>query len=316
MPLRIDKLTLKRLESAVPKLLEWYDENQRDFVWREVGQTPYIVMVSEFMLQQTQAATIQIRLPLFLKQFPSVKALAKASIADVLKAWQGLGYNRRALNLKKAAEAIHNNYKRGFPSTLEELLELPGIGPYTASAILAFAFNADVPVVDVNIERVLSRLWKQMPTYSSTLPIKEVEGLDRKILPQGESSYWHQALMDLGATVCIKREPKCELCPLIKECKSGPFFIKNRTELKKTTSPKRQNEPKYFGHPRRIWRGRILKLVADTSSITALNLVGELQKNYSIQDEGFPAFITQSVEQLHKEGLILYSNKRLQLPKG
>ncbi|HYE75449.1 MAG TPA: A/G-specific adenine glycosylase, partial [Blastocatellia bacterium] len=140
-------------------------------------------MVSEFMLQQTQAAMIEKHLPRFLKLFPTLKSLAMASSADVLRAWQGLGYNRRALNLHKAAQAL--NELRAFPQTQEELIALPGIGRYTSAAILAFAFNKDIAVVDVNIERVLSRIWKRMTTHAAVLPMKKIELLDATILPSG-----------------------------------------------------------------------------------------------------------------------------------
>jgi A/G-specific adenine glycosylase len=262
--IKISPATKKRLDAAVRTLLEWYTNHQRDFIWRRLRITPYIVMVSEFMLQQTQAAMIEKHLPRFLKLFPDLKSLANASTSDVLRAWQGLGYNRRALNLHRAAQALHE-LKR-FPQTQEELIALPGIGRYTSAAILAFAFNKDIAVVDVNIERVLSRIWKRMMTYASVLPMKEIEALDFVILPKGRSSDWHAALMDLGSQICTKRDPKCRECPMLDVCASGKHFIRNPEIARAQKSESR--EIKYAGHPKRIWRGRILKLIVEQGPIT------------------------------------------------
>ena len=203
------------------------------------------------MLQQTGVKQVEKKLPEFLRQFPSIKKLASASRSDVLRAWQGLGYNRRALNLHNAAKAIAA--MRKFPKTLEELQTLPGVGLYTASAILAFVHNADVPVVDVNIERVLSRWWKPMNHSNEKLPMRDIYQLDAAILPKGKSPAWHEALMDLGSTICTKKAPKCAECPVQTCCRSA-----GKMSLYAPVNPISQ-EPRYFGEPRRIWRGRILQ---------------------------------------------------------
>lgn len=273
-------------------LLDWYEHNEREFIWRRMRINPYIVMVSEFMLQQTQAGMIDKHLPRFLKLFPNVKKLAAASSSDVLRAWQGLGYNRRALNLHKAAQAIAT--MKHFPETQEELIALPGIGRYTSAAILAFAFNKDIAVVDVNIERVLSRIWKKMSTHDQVIAMPEIESLDLAILPKGQSSTWHQALMDHGSQICTKRNPKCAECPVLHHCASGKYFIRDPEIAKPSKS--RSKEALYHGEPRRIWRGRVLKAIVEKGPITKAGILKQVKAGNDVPvdvilsalvDEGF-----------------------------
>jgi A/G-specific adenine glycosylase len=293
--------TRTRLSAAMPILLDWHNKNRRSFIWRGLRRSPYVVMVSEFMLQQTGTKQVEKKLPEFLQKFPSVKALAAALQADVLRAWQGLGYNRRALNLHKAAKAIAP--MRTFPKTLDELRSLPGVGLYTASAVLAFAHNADVPVVDVNIERVLSRWWKPMKHVNEKLPMRDIYALDAAIFPRGKSSAWHEALMDLGATICTKKTPKCSVCPVLQQCKSGgklSSIIPENTVSKET---------RCFGQPRRIWRGRILSQITTKHSLKKRSLVSNLIKLYLIEDSAFVPFVTSVLLSLTDEGFISQSKK-------
>jgi A/G-specific adenine glycosylase len=170
-------------------LLAWYPEHGRDLPWRRT-RDPYAILVSEVMLQQTQASRVVSRYRAWLERWPSVEALASASTADVIREWQGLGYNRRALSLQRAARYVA---RHGWP---EDLTELPGVGRYTADALACFAFERPVLPVDVNVRRVSERT---------------------------EAAFDHtcaQALMDLGATICIARVPRCGECPLASECPS------------------------------------------------------------------------------------------------
>jgi A/G-specific adenine glycosylase len=297
----IHHITRARLTEAVPVLLKWHHRNQRSFIWRGLRRSPYMVLVSEFMLQQTGAKQVEKKLPEFLKQFPSVKILASASRSDVLRAWQGLGYNRRALNLHSAAKAIVA--KRKFPNTLDDLQSLPGVGLYTASAVLAFAHNADVPVVDVNIERVFSRLWKRMKSPNEKLPMREIYQLDAAIFPKGKSSAWHEALMDLGSTICTKKAPKCSMCPVREFCKSSDKL--SLTVSKNTPS----KEARYFGEPRRIWRGRILQLISRNESLTKRALLSQLKENFKIDKVAFVPFVTSILATFQEEGFIAQSKK-------
>lgn len=291
-------LTAARFKIITRKLLAWYAKNQRSFIWRDLRTTPYIVMVSEFMLQQTQAGMIEKKLPEFLKRFPTVRSLAIAPTADVIRAWQGLGYNRRALNLQRAAQALVARGRKPFPDTLEELVALPGIGPYTASAILSFSYNYDVPVVDVNIERVLSRLWKPMRDTHHTLPIPIITELDAQILPKGRSDIWHQALMDHGSTICTKRNPRCEICPVLAECKSAKNMIRTRSIVRERSS----SEKMIAGQPRRVWRGRILKLIADKHEVSRAIIVKNLN---ATENEPLRSLVTSILDDLVREGFIV-----------
>ncbi|HET6400945.1 MAG TPA: A/G-specific adenine glycosylase [Candidatus Kapabacteria bacterium] len=297
----IHHATRERFRRIVPTLLEWHRANQRSFIWRGLKRSPYIVLVSEFMLQQTGAKQVEKHLPEFLRKFPTVKRLAAASRPEVIRAWHGLGYNRRAINLHLAAKAIAA--KGIFPKDLKGLQGLPGVGLYTASAVLAFAHNADVPVVDVNIERVLSRLWKRMPNPAATLPMRDIYDLDIAILPKGHSSEWHEALMDLGATICTKRAPKCELCPLRPMC---PSVQKMKVPLAK---PSLNSEPRYFGQPRRIWRGRILQLISKNETLAKRALLANLKKSYAISETTFIPFVLSVLNMLQKDGFISETRK-------
>jgi A/G-specific adenine glycosylase len=170
-------------------LLPWYGRNGRDLPWRRT-RDPYAILVSEVMLQQTQVDRVAPRYEAWLARWPTVDALAAAPTADVIVAWQGLGYNRRAVNLHRAACHVAGH---GWP---EDLTELPGVGPYTAAAVGNFAFGRDVLPVDVNIARVQERTGEQFDATCA------------------------QALFDLGATICLARVPRCELCPLAAACPS------------------------------------------------------------------------------------------------
>lgn len=189
------------LGSALPRL--------RDLPWRRT-RDPWAVLVSELMLQQTQVPRVLPRYAEFLERFPDPAACAAAPVGDVVRAWEGLGYNRRAVNLWRAAGAVVA--AGGFPRTLAGLLALPGVGPYTARAVLAFAFEEDVAVVDTNIARVLARM------AGRRLTAREVQARADAWLPLGESWAWNQAVMDLGATVCRARTWACADCPVAPWC--------------------------------------------------------------------------------------------------
>jgi len=164
------------------------------------------------MLQQTQVARVVPRYHEFLSSFPTTAACAAASPGSVVRAWAGLGYNRRALNLHAAATMIERRLDGLFPASLEGLLQLPGVGPYTARAVLAYAFEADAAVVDTNVGRVLARV------HGRQLRPAEAQRLADEALPRGEAWRWNQAVMDLGAMVCTARAPSCDGCPLASAC--------------------------------------------------------------------------------------------------
>lgn len=204
------------MPSSVPAapsaaLLDWFAERRRDLPWRRT-RDPWAVLVSELMLQQTQVARVVPRYEAFLDRWPTPAACAAGSAGEVVTAWAGLGYNRRAVNLHRAARAIVEVHGGELPDDLDALLALPGVGPYTARAVLAFAFEHDVGVVDTNAARVLAR------RAGRTLSRGEVQAEADGAVPPGEGWAWNQAMLDLGAAVCRPR-PRCGDCPLSAGCR-------------------------------------------------------------------------------------------------
>lgn len=183
-----------------------------DLPWRRT-RDPWSVLVSELMLQQTQVARVVPKYEAFLDRFPTVVECASGRQAEVVQLWQGLGYNRRAVNLHRCARAVVSEHGGRLPADLDALLALPGIGPYTARAVLAFAFEHDVAIVDTNVARILAR------QLGRGLTVKEAQAAADEIVPHGDGWAWNQSMLDLGATVCTKRSPNCEVCPTASTCK-------------------------------------------------------------------------------------------------
>ena len=203
------------------KILYWYDNNKRTLPWRKkISQTrkEYYTLVSEFMLQQTQVATVIPYFNIFVKDIPNISSLAKINENKLLKYWEGLGYYSRVKNLKKTAKIIEQDFNRRLPHTIDELKSLPGIGDYTANAIMAIAFNKPFIPLDGNIERVIKRLLslKSAKEISKENLIREKSILGTSL----RSNDYAQALMELGAIVCRPKNPLCHQCPLTKNCKS------------------------------------------------------------------------------------------------
>ena len=195
------------------QLLAWYDRNRRDLPWR--GQRdPYKVWLSEIMLQQTRVAVVTDYYRKFLQRFPSVQALAASRLSSVLAAWSGLGYYRRARMMHQTAREIVKHHSGAFPRTASELSDLPGIGRYTAAAVASIAFDEPVAVVDGNVERVLSRV------CGKSLGLKECWATAQAQLPHIRPGDFNQAMMELGATVCMPQNPHCSDCPVQKHCRS------------------------------------------------------------------------------------------------
>jgi len=202
------------------QLLQWYEQNQRDLPWRR-SRDPYAIWVSEIMLQQTRVAVVEERYNAFLERFPTLVSLALASEQDVLAVWSGLGYYRRARMLHKAAQYVASHGQGGnLPATAAELRLLPGIGTYTAAAIASIAHSEPVAVVDGNVERVLCRLqgWEAVGRSGSAAVRRKVDVLAAALLDPRRPGDFNQALMELGATVCSPRNPRCLACPLAMHC--------------------------------------------------------------------------------------------------
>ena len=208
------------------ELLAWFDVAKRDLPWR-ADRDPYRVWLSESMLQQTRVETVIPYFARFLERFPTVDALARAPIDDVLAAWSGLGYYRRARALHEAARAIRDRHAGSFPRTRQEWLDLPGVGPYTAGAVASIAFDAREALVDGNVERVFARLFElEDPAKSPALRRASWSAAEHLVRDARRPGDWNQALMELGATVCTPREPDCERCPVRAHCRA---FAAGRT---------------------------------------------------------------------------------------
>ncbi len=215
------------------RLLEWYGENQRDLPWRR-SRDPYAIWVSEIMLQQTRVAVVVERYKAFMKRFPTLVSLALAREEDVLALWSGLGYYRRARMLHKAAQFVASRRGGNLPATVTELRLLPGIGAYTAAAIASIAHGQRVAVVDGNVERVLCRLegWEEAGRSGGAALRRKVEAKAAELLAPHRPGDFNQALMELGATVCVPRGPRCTACPLIGDCITrGEHKTKSRPRM-------------------------------------------------------------------------------------
>jgi A/G-specific adenine glycosylase len=201
------------------RLLAWYDRHRRTLPWRaRAGERPdpYRVWLSEIMLQQTTVATVGDYFRRFVERWPTVEALAAAPIDEVLSAWAGLGYYARARNLHACARTVARDHGGIFPQGEEQLLSLPGVGPYTAAAIRAIAFDQPASAVDGNVERVIARLFAIKTPLPDAKP--EIQRRAADLVPQRRAGDYAQAMMDLGATVCVPRNPRCVICPLIESC--------------------------------------------------------------------------------------------------
>jgi A/G-specific adenine glycosylase len=207
-----DGSALARVRSS---LLGWYAADQRDFPWRRTTD-PYAVLVSEVMLQQTQASRVAERFPTFMSRFPTAAALASAGEAQVLAAWSGLGYNRRALALRRAARAVADH---GWPQGVAALQRLPGVGPYTARALASLAFGEPVGVVDTNVRRWLVRRFGLSPESRP----RQLQALADALAAAGhatDAAPWTHATMEFGAAICTPRNPRCDECPISAGCPS------------------------------------------------------------------------------------------------
>jgi A/G-specific adenine glycosylase len=225
--------TNKNLAAFRRALLRWYDRNRRDLPWRE-SRDPYRIWLSEIMLQQTRVAAVLVHYRIFLERFPNVEALATASEDAVLAAWSGLGYYRRARSLRQCAREIVQKRAGRFPQRAEDLETLPGIGRYTAAAIASIAFGEAVAVVDGNVERVLRRIagidrngttttaaeprLGMAQNLAHNLSRAQIWNHAQELLATSRPGDFNQAMMELGATVCIPREPRCQACPVQKWC--------------------------------------------------------------------------------------------------
>jgi len=216
-------------------LLRWFHSHKRDLPWREKYE-PYHVWLSEIMLQQTQMERGVAYFLRWINRYPDVSSIAESSIDEILKYWEGLGYYARARNLHKAAILICNDHSGIIPGSYEELLKLPGIGPYTASAVASIAFGENIAVVDANVERVFARIFDIDRPLKSKGVHKKITDLAGRLLVKGQARDFNQALMDLGGIICTPKNPDCGNCPVADQCLAyNGNFVDDRPVLTKQT---------------------------------------------------------------------------------
>jgi A/G-specific adenine glycosylase len=260
--------SVPQLADLQERLLVWYRANARDLPWRRT-RDPYRILVSEVMLQQTQVDRVIPKYHEFLRHFPTIQALAAALTADVIRVWSGLGYNRRAINLQRTAQAVVARHDGVMPRDLGAFQALPGIGPYTAGAIACFAYEQDVGFVDTNIRRVLHRLFfgPELPEERATA--RELRDLACRIIPSGQGYQWNQAIMELGAVQCTARKPACLTCPLAVHCRAYPQI---QTLLIDRRDGVRRSREEPFEGSNRYYRGRVVEALRGLNDGETLDL--------------------------------------------
>lgn len=294
-------LPRKKILKIQRTLLRWYRESGRDLPWRHT-RDPYKVLVSEIMLQQTQVDRVIPKYQAFLKTFPTVERLARASRSRVIQLWAGLGYNRRAVYLHEAAKKVLRDFRGVVPTTIDELSTLPGVGEYTAGAVAAFSGGSTAAFLDTNIKRILGRLFfnvkqKRIP------PELDLAAYAQPLIPtqKDDAYFWHHALMDLGATICVARTPKCEVCPLRTSCLFPPF----RDVIVKSHYAKRQP---IFKDSNRFWRGKIMAVARGSQNGFA---VMNSAKRFGITH----VRLQKLIRGLIRDGLLVRKGRYLFLPQ-
>jgi A/G-specific adenine glycosylase len=242
---------MNRLSS---RLLKWYRRNKRSLPWRDQPD-PYAVWVSEIMLQQTRVEAVIPYFERWMRLFPTIRALAAASEQDVLNAWEGLGYYTRARNLHRAAKIVAEKFGGELPRDLDELRKLPGIGRYTLGAISSIAFSMNIPALDGNIKRVYARIFDLVEPVDSSPGEKMLWEIAEKYLPKHEAGDYNQALMDLGATICVPKNPRCLICPVMELCEARANGTQNERPVK---LPKRDVPHHIYAAGVIVQRGRVL----------------------------------------------------------
>ena len=295
-----------------PALLAWYERHGRSHLpWRQT-RDPYRIVVSEFMLQQTQVERV---LPLYLAfvaAFSNFAALAAAPTADVVRAWRGLGYNSRAIRLQRLARTVLEQHAGSLPSEREALLALPGIGPYTAAAIRAFAFEASDAALDTNIRRIVHRtlFGIEHPPLASA---SEIDVRANASVPAQRGHDWNSAMMDLGSMLCTARAPKCLLCPLQTGCSAAPIDGVALAAAAAKTRKRSPQEALPFERTTRFLRGRIIDALRDLPPTHAVSLLQLERDLSSCIPRDRLSEIPGVVEALVRDGLVHASERGVAL---
>lgn len=293
----------------------------RDLPWRATDD-PYAILVSEVMLQQTQVDRVLPKYQQFLAAFPTLADLARASTAEVISVWVPLGYNRRAVSLQAIARQVIAEYDGRLPEMVEELLKLKGIGRYTAGAIACFAYRKQVATVDTNIYRVLHRVFLGLEYPEAKMSTTAMFAFAEQLLPPGEAYNWHQALMDMGATICVSANPQCGRCPLQECCMAYQEMSQHSLfpsgavlrELRKVAEKRAAYPAQPFTSSNRYFRGRV---VAHLRTLPAgqplpLNELGPVLKA-DFQDADLP-WLEKLLAGLQRDGLVVHTEQGVRLP--
>ena len=282
------------------EIIDWFESEGRDLPWRQPGFTPWGSLVSEFMLQQTPVARVIPKLEEFLTQWPTPAALAASPSGDAVRAWANLGYPRRALWLHACAVTIVEKYNGEVPSDVDDLLSLPGVGPYTARAIAVFAFGSHEPVVDTNIRRVIARHNQGNADQGPPSTKSDLEAMEALLPEPSLSPAFNAGIMELGALVCTARNPQCEVCPIARTC------AWRNAGYPEHVGPKKTVQKKYEGSDRQA-RGAVMKLLRESHRIVTTE---ELNSVWADK-----AQLGRAISGLLKDGLIeLVSDDSYQLP--
>jgi A/G-specific adenine glycosylase len=279
-------------------ILAWFQSQGRSLPWRQT-RDPYAILVAEVMLQQTQVERVVPKYLAFLAQYPTLEALARAPTAEVIRAWAGLGYNRRALHLQRAARAALEQHGGRLPRDPEALRRLDGIGPYTAAAVACFAHGRQLPVLDTNVKRVLGRLLIGPQGSAGGILAR----LAQEALPRGRAWAWNQALMDLGAALCTSRQPRCAACPARAYCHAAPHFLAQSGKVAEPRAPYRAAASPYQGSSR-YYRGRIVARLRETpvgAAVALPSLGAAVKPSFTAAD--LP-WLLQLLQGLQRDGLV------------
>lgn len=298
-------LTKKRIHDFQNLIYTWFEVNQRDLPWRHTHD-PYAVLLSEVMLQQTQVDRVKGYWTNWLDRWPTFEALAAAPTADVIRAWSGLGYNRRAVNLQRGAQFIIDSGGFDLFRTPEALVTIPGIGPGTAGALMNFVWNIDTPFLEVNLKRIFQRLAFGPETAVGWAKDRELLIVAAAVLPAGQARIWPHALMDFGALACRPNDPWCQACPLGRILNNESRIMGQEFHKAVKKKPKEQ-----FLGSNRYWRGEIIRALGrQTGPITQTKL-----------QETLPDLPELSIERLEKllsdlsqDGLIIIEKNYVSLP--
>lgn len=299
------------MKRAQRLLLAWYARERRSYLpWRQT-RDPYRILISEVMLAQTQVERVIPKYLRFIERFPTVAALAEASTADVLRYWQGLGYNSRAVRLKELAGAVLERYGGTIPRDEHALRSLPGVGPYTVAAVRAFAFDADDAAVDTNVRRVVHRLLYGME-FPAAKTERELHADARAFVPADAGHDWNSAMMDLGASICTARAPKCLICPMRNVCAAAPVEARALEVARKTWSGRNAVRPMPFEQTARYARGRVVERLRALPAGQRISLM-ELERDLCGQLEKTRWTLGTIVDALSRDGLVEVQDRRIGL---